>query len=214
MLQIFRIAYAEGGKQMNGLYTIKELTQSIIDEYQLDCSTDSAFEVYYMRIYRALQKKQLLKAGIEKINPETKRKCMYYTEQHKQAILCEKTLYDYVRSNSTSEEIKNRKRYNELQKDIEVRREAHIKYLDSQTQDDENSIAPTITDQEFQDYKNTLMLTALFERIFTPINDDLLYNDLYQTQIIKDELNLQAADIEAEERLQHPNGSYYHEKIE
>lgn len=139
---------------------------------------------------------------------------MYYTEQHKQAILCEKTLYDYVRSNSTSEEIKNRKRYNELQKDIEVRREAHIKYLDSQTQDDENSIAPTITDQEFQDYKNTLMLTALFERIFTPINDDLLYNDLYQTQIIKDELNLQAADIEAEERLQHPNGSYYHEKIE
>ncbi len=199
---------------MNGLYTIKELTQSIIDEYQLDCSTDNAFEVYYMRIYRALQKKQLLKAGIEKINPETKRKCMYYTEQHKQAILCEKTLYDYVRSNSTSEEIKNRKRYNELQKDIEVRREAHIKYLDSQTQDDENSIAPTITDQEFQDYKNTLMLTALFERIFTPINDDLLYNDLYQTQIIKDELNLQAADIEAEERLQHPNGSYYHEKIE
>lgn len=213
-MQIFRIAYAEGGKQMNGLYTIKELTQSIIDEYQLNCSTDSAFEVYYMRIYRALQKKQLLKAGIEKINPETKRKCMYYTEQHKQAILCEKTLYDYVRSNSTSEEIKNRKRYNELQKDIEVRREAHIKYLDSQTQDDENSIAPTITDQEFQDYKNTLMLTALFERIFTPINDDLLYNDLYQTQIIKDELNLQAADIEAEERLQHPNGSYYHEKIE
>ena len=199
---------------MNGLYTIKELTQSIIDEYQLDCSTDSAFEVYYMRIYRALQKKQLLKAGIEKINPETKRKFMYYTEQHKQAILCEKTLYDYVRSNSTSEEIKNRKRYNELQKDIEVRREAHIKYLDSQTQDDENSIAPTITDQEFQDYKNTLMLTALFERIFTPINDELLYNDLYQTQIIKDELNLQAADIEAEERLQHPNGSYYHEKIE
>ena len=199
---------------MNGLYTIKELTQSIIGEYQLDCSTDSAFEVYYMRIYRALQKKQLLKAGIEKINPETKRKCMYYTEQHKQAILCEKTLYDYVRSNSTSEEIKNRKRYNELQKDIEVRREAHIKYLDSQTQDDENSIAPTITDQEFQDYKNTLMLTALFERIFTPINDNLLYNDLYQTQIIKDELNLQAADIEAEERLQHPNGSYYHEKTE
>lgn len=199
---------------MNGLYTIKELTQSIIDEYQLNCSTDSAFEVYYMRIYRALQKKQLLKAGIEKINPETKRKCMYYTEQHKQAILCEKTLYDYVRSNSTSEEIKNRKRYNELQKDIEVRREAYIKYLDSQTQDDENSIVPIITNQEFQEYKNTLMLTALFEKIFTPINDALLYNDLYQTQIIKDELNLQAADIEAEERLQHPNGSYYHEKIE
>lgn len=199
---------------MNGLYTIKELTQSIIDEYQLKCFTDNAFEVYYMRIYRALQKKQLLKAGIEKINPETKRKCMYYTEQHKQAILCEKTLYDYVRSNSTSEEIKNRKRYNELQKDIEVRREAYIKYLDSQTQDDENSIVPIITNQEFQEYKNTLMLTALFEKIFTPINDALLYNDLYQTQIIKDELNLQAADIEAEERLQHPNGSYYHEKIE
>ena len=199
---------------MNGLYTLKELTQSIIDEYQLNCSGENTFGRYQTRIYRALQKKQLLKAGIKKINPETKRECTYYTEQHRKAILSEKTLYDYVRSLSTSEKIKNSKRYNELQKDIEVRREDHIKYLDSQTQDDENSIVPIITNQEFQEYKNTLMLTALFEKFFTPINDALLYKDLYQTQIIKDELNLQTADIEAEERLQHPNGSYYHEKIE
>lgn len=199
---------------MNGLYSIYDLVEFVKKEYQLDQTSAEADKNYYMRIYRALKQKNFLDEGIEQVNPMTHRKCRYYTEYHKQTILHEKYLYNYLLNNSTSEDIKNGKRYDEIQKNIEMRREAHIKYLNSQTQDEENSTTPIITQQEFQDYKNTLMLTALFERIFTPINDDLLYNDLYQTQIIKDELNLQAADIEAEERLQHPNGSYYHEKIE
>lgn len=197
---------------MDGLYTLDELTRSIIDDFQLQCNTDESRNTYRMRIYRALQKLGIWEAGIEQVNPKTKKKCKYFTEHHKQAILSEKTLYDYVRNNSRSDKFSKSKRYDEMQKSIDIRRNEHIKYLDSRTQEHSEADIPVITQEEFHNYKNSMMLTAIFEKFFTPINDELLYNDLYQIQIIKDELNLQIEDIHAEERLQHPNGAYFHDK--
>lgn len=68
---------------------------------------------------------------------------------------------------------------------------------------------PYISNKEFQNYKNSMMLTALFEKFFTPINDELLINDMTQVFIIRDEASLDVADIEAEQRLAHPEGNYY-----
>lgn len=197
---------------MDRLYTINELTDSIIEDYQLRRVDDNDTKAYYMEIYRALNKLGILNAGIKRVNPATKRICRYYTEHHKQAILSEKTLYDYVRNNSRSDKFSKSKRYDEMQKSIDIRRNEHIKYLDSRTQELSEADIPVITQEEFHNYKNSMMLTAIFEKFFTPINDELLYNDLYQIQIIKDEINLQIEDIHAEERLQHPNGAYFHDK--
>lgn len=84
--------------------------------------------------------------------------------------------------------------------------------MDSRIQENSEADIPIITQEEFHNYKNSMMLTAIFEIFFTPINDKLLYNDLYQIQIIKEVLNLQTEDLHAEERLQRPNGAYLHEK--
>ena len=197
---------------MEGLYTIEELTKSIIDDFQLPLKVDEDFRNYYQRIYRALVNADILKAGIEKINPITKRKCKYYTEQHKQTILSERTLYDYVRNKSSSPKYQNSKRYNEIQEDIARRQQEHNDKLESRKQEENDDNIPNITDKELQEHKNNIMLTALFEKFFTPINIELLFNDLCQILITKDESNLQIEDIEAENRLLNPNGSYFQER--
>ena len=136
-------------------------------------------------------------------------KCRFYTEQQKQVILAEKTLFNYVRTNSASEQIKNGKKYDEIQDDIEKRRDAFINMMDNLADNSPDEDVPYISNKEFQNYKNSMMLTALFEKFFTPINDELLINDMTQVFIIRDEASLDVADIEAEQRLAHPEGNYY-----
>ena len=48
------------------------------------------------------------------------------------------------------------------------------------------------------------MLTAIFERFFTPINDSLLEHDLYAV-MMEDELDITTEQIEAEQRLNSPD---------
>ena len=195
---------------MNGLYTIDELTNSIIDEFQLNMSDYDAYDRYYQRIYRALASADILKNGIEMTNPITHRKCRYYTEQHKQTILAQKGLFNYVRNNSASDEIRNGKRYDDIKDEIELRRNNHIKYLTARSNEDNDKNLPKLSQQDFRDYKMELMLTALFEKFFSPINEELLFNDLYRKKFISDDIDLEIEDLEAEKRLQHPNGSYFH----
>lgn len=192
------------------LYSVKELVNSIIEEYQLPIPCSQAWSTYRQKISRALKDSGLWDKGIPKI--VGKKTIMFFTEQQRQELLSEKSLYNYLRDRSQSDEIKNSKRYDEIQKDIEKRRIAHIEYLDSLETGNHNENIPIITDKEFRDYKRDMMITALFEKFFTPIDDALLLNDLYQVQIIKNELSLQVEDIEAENRLSHPNLYYYKEK--
>lgn len=55
-------------------------------------------------------------------------------------------------------------------------------------------------------------LSYMFEHFYTPTNDTLLFNDLEQNLIIKDEIALETSDIEVEQRLSHPEGNYYKRK--
>ena len=111
---------------MSKLYTLEELTESIINDFKLDRSGEDAFHRYYQKIYRTLNACGFLKTATKKTNPGTKRQCRYYTEEQKRAILAEKTLYDYVRKNSTSKRIKNSKKYSEIQIDIKRRRNEYF----------------------------------------------------------------------------------------
>lgn len=192
------------------LYSIKDLVDSIIDEYQLSTEDENAWSTYRQKISRTLKKSGIWDRGIAK--KTGKKTTMYFTEQQRQELLSEKTFYNYLRDRSKSEEIRNSKRYDEIQKAIEERRISHIEYLASLETGSIDKNAPVITDKEFRDYKRDLMITALFEKFFTPIDDKLLLSDLYQVQIIEDELDLQVEDIEAENRLSHPNLYYYKEK--
>lgn len=192
------------------LYSIKDLVDSIINEYQLSTEDENAWSTYRQKISRTLKESGIWDKGIAKI--KGKKTTMYFTEQQRQELLSEKTFYNYLRDRSKSEEIRNSKRYDEIQKAIEERRISHIEYLASLETGSIDKNAPVITDKEFRDYKRDLMITALFEKFFTPIDDKLLLSDLYQVQIIEDELDLQVEDIEAENRLSHPNLYYYKEK--
>ena len=139
-----------------------------------------------------------LKTATKKTNPGTKRQCRYYTEEQKRAILAEKTLYDYVRKNSTSKRIKNSKKYSEIQIDIKRRRNEYFDMMND-----------LIDNPPDENYKNSMMLNALFEKFFTPIDDALLRSDMTQVFITRDEASLEISDIEAEQRLSHPQGIYY-----
>ena len=192
------------------LYSVKELVDSIIEEYHLPTQGDDAWATYRQKVSRTLKKTGIWDKGV----PKTvgKKTTMYFTEQQRQELISEKSFYNYLRDRSEADEIKNSKRYDEIQKAIEERRISHIEYLDSRETGDYDGNIPVITDKEYRDYKRDMMITALFEKFFTPIDNKLLLNDLYQVQIIEDELDLQIEDIEAENRLSHPSQYYYKER--
>lgn len=194
---------------MSKLYTLEELTESIINDFKLDRSGEDAFHRYYQKIYRTLNACGFLKTATKKTNPCTKRQCRYYTEQQKKAILAEKTLYNYVRENSTSKRIKNSKKYSEIQIDIKRRRNEYFDMMNDLIDNPPDENTPYISNKEFQNYKNSMMLNALFEKFFTPIDDALLRSDMTQVFITRDEASLEISDIEAEQRLSHPQGIYY-----
>ncbi len=192
------------------LYSVKELVDTIIEDYHLPIQGEGAISNYRQKISRTLHDTGIWDKGV----PKTvgKKTTMYFTYQQKQELISEKALYDYLRDRSQSTEIHNSKRFDEIKNAIEERRIAHIEYLRSRKTGDYDDNIPVITDKEFREYKKDMMITALFEKFFTPIDDKLLYSDLYRVEIIENELNLQIEDIEAENRLSHPNLYYYKER--
>ncbi len=193
---------------MKKYYSIDEITRCMIDDYMLPGDSDNDFKNYRLRVYRALAKLNLLHSGVEKVNPETKRKCMYYSEHQRQQILAERTLYDYVRNASVSEAIHNSPRYSEIQRQIQERRALHIEYLDSLNNESGDIDIPVYSHEEIDSKKMAMMIEALFNLFFTPINEDLLTDDLERVSNA-DDLCLQIEDIEAERRLSNPEGNYY-----
>lgn len=190
------------------LYTIDKILDDIIEIYKLDLSGTDARKKYQQKIYRTLHNTKIWDKGIIKKNG--KKEIRYFSEQQKQELLCSSDLYDYVRNNSESDKIKNSMRYKDLQEEIAKRRESYISYLDSQEQIPSSEGAPYISQEEYESTKNSMMLTAIFEHFFTPINDSLLENDLYKTLFV-DGLGLTNEVIEAEQRLNNPKGSYFKE---
>lgn len=58
------------------------------------------------------------------------------------------------------------------------------------------------------------MLNALFSLFFTPINKELLFNDIFKNKFITDDTELTPEDIEIEYQLSNPEGFYYQRKTE
>ena len=201
------------------LYSLKELTDSIVEEYKLEYGDNDMEENYLQRITRALKSNGFWDNAIIRINPNTKRKTRYFTEGQRQSILAEKTLFNYVRDHSSSRDIRDSKRYDEYSRAIETRREEHMSFLgslqddfdDEKLSDNEKNL-PYLRSSEYKLYKVNMMLSALFELYFTPINDSLLFNDVQRVLKFKDDLNLTVEDIQAEDRLDHPEGIYYNRR--
>lgn len=203
--------YLHGGSIMKkDIYSVAELVDSIIEEYQLPTDGDDAWGTYRQRVSRTLKSTGIWDKGTKKT--VGKKTTMYFTYQQRQVLLSEKSFYNYLRDRSKSVEIKNSRRYDEIQKAIDERRIEYIEYLDSLDMSERDENNPVITNREFKEYKRDMMITALFEKFFTPIDDELLLTDLYQVQIFKNELCLQVEDIEAEDRLSNPNPYYYKER--
>ncbi len=196
---------------MGKIYTVADLTDCIIKEYHLETNTDSDRRKYYYQVRRVMVDLNLLEQGEKRMNPKTHRMAMFYTEEHKQQILSCKKMFNYVRNNSELSTLSKSPRYDEMQIIINRRREKHIQYLSQLTTGDETS-APYITDKEFEDCKTRMMIEALFDKWFTRIDDDLLRLDLELAYIYKDESNITREVTEAEIRLAHPEGFYYHKR--
>ena len=130
---------------MEGMYSLEDLTKSIIKEYDLVQPTAN-YKTYRQRIRRALEEAGLLDKCILMTNPVTKRKCAYYTEFQKQTILYDEQLYDYVRKHSASDVYKNGPRYKDLKQQIHDYRAANIRVIDS---------LAINTDQKDTDYSGT-----------------------------------------------------------
>ena len=195
----------------NKLYSLADLTDYVVETYHLPTyeKRDANWKTYRQQIYRTLINLNLWENGIEKTTG--KKAAKYFTEEQRQLLLTEPSFYDYVREKSSDEAIYKSKRYADIQRDIATRREAHIDYLNSlETGTDEN--LPCISNEAFRRKKNDVMLKALFELFFTPLDEELLMNDLWQTQLLSDELSLEPKDIEAEHRLNSPEGNYYKRK--
>ena len=197
------------------LYSLTELTVSIAKAFEISIDDENDKQAIRQKVSRSLKDTGIWDKGIPKQHGE--RTTMYFTEHQKQELLRDKSMFNYVRDHSQSEEILNSKRFDEIQNAIQERRISHIEYLDSLEKNNEVNNAPAINDpviseRKFWEHKRNMMLTAIFEMYFTPIDDSLLLSDLYRVHITADELHLEVEDIEAEDRLSHPEGYYYRRK--
>ena len=195
---------------MDGMYTIEEMTDSIIKEFSLVDPVKNR-RTYYQKVRRSLENAGLIDKGTVMVNPQTRRKCMYYTEFQKLTILAEKSLYDYVRKNSADDTYKHAPRFKDIQKQIDDQRQDYVDYLSAQTMSGTTDSDPYVSDEEVKAKKRDMMLEALFNVFFTPFNEDLLKNDL-ERMLVADDIHLEFADIEAHNRLEHPEGVYYRRK--
>ncbi|KAF5053700.1 hypothetical protein DSECCO2_395700 [anaerobic digester metagenome] len=196
----------------NEPYSVTDIVENLIKDFDLAMNSENpedSKKTYRQKIYRALHDTGLWDKAIQKtVGKKTVR---YFSEQQKQQLISSQNLYDYLRDNSLSELLNTSKRFKEVQKEIKERGESYLSYLTSNEANHENFGDPYISQEEFRNIKNTMMLTAIFELFFTPINDSLLEHDLYQ-MLTLDELRLETETIDAEQRLNHPEGNYYRKK--
>ncbi len=196
---------------MKGFYTLTEMTKSFIEEYKLDRSSENYIRQYNMKLKRTI--KELDIKGTEMKNPVTKRKATYYTEKEKQTILASKYMYDYLIEHSMSDKIKKRPKYDEIKEIIRNRMSNFYNVMLSEREDhSRNDGDPFISNAEFSNFKLFMMVQALFERTFTPIKDDLLLSDMENYFIKRNEGQLTPEDIAVEDRLNHPEGNYFHHR--
>lgn len=200
---------------MDGLYNIDELANSFVEEFALELDGDGyCIARYKQSIRRAMERLGILNNYVELRNAKTGYLCNYYSAQQRELIKGEPKFHDYLLNNSSEETIRNGLRSKEIQKAIETRREKYIEYLSQQEcETNDERVKPLVSSEELRQRKLSMMIEALFNRWFTEFDEGKLLNDM-NLVLQEDELGLSPDQIEAEERLSHPEGAYYKRKSE
>ena len=194
---------------MDIYYTIEELTDSIINKYDLELINDEQRRMYYQRIYRALKENDMLDKGVIMVNQKTKRKSRHYSETQKKILLEDEKLSDYLITRSNSIAIKNKIKNKNIRKEMEDLRNAAIEFFSAQKYDSADDKNPSLSEEYIRQRMSYMMLKAIFELYFTPIDEKMLKQDLWNIEIFLDETHPDPKLVKSRIRLEKPEGNYY-----
>lgn len=191
-------------------YSVSDMVNIAVDKYSLSTVSTTYKNNYYVEFSRGLKDLNMWDNAHTEIRGKSITRV--FSETQMQKLFSSRRIHDFISKNSDSENIRNRKSYDDYMNASKSRRDAYIDYLDNQGQED-NLDYPQLTREEFTNTKTAIMIEAIFNYFYTDFNDDLLESDL-NTILTMDELNLTLDVIHAEERLSHPYGNYYSKKSE
>lgn len=191
------------------------MVPSLINEYKLENNSKENFIAYRQKITRVLKKLEIWDKGnaIHKGN----KTIMEFSQQQIQTLITSKEMHDYLLERSESDVIKKQKKYDETMNIIENRRNDYIDSITEQANLDPFKPVitnPFISNEQLYSVANSIMIKAIFEIFYSPLDLDRLLDNLTLANITTDELALTVENIEAEERLSHPEDNYYTRRID
>ena len=153
---------------MKGLYTLDELTDSIITEFGLKSEGNGAYEKYRQKVRRVLIDIGVWDNAKEYPVHGTKYKAKHFTEYDKQKLLSEKSLYNYVRKHSSQDHIKYGEGYDTVINNIASIKQEYYDQLALSDSDDERDRAnghmlQGLTREEILLRKIYYMIQALYD---------------------------------------------------
>lgn len=90
--------------------------------------------------------------------------------------------------------------------------EARTEYEETRNSFNTDDNTPIMTPEEINDYKRDMMIQALFELFFTPVDTKKLEADLYHRTYVFDTVYPSGEDKDTADRLAHPLGNYFHKR--
>ncbi len=193
--------------------TITEITEKLIVKYDLPYANDNDKSSYRQKVSRTLKDTGIWDRGIDKSVGDGDKTVKVFTTAQLLELETSKEMYEYLRTRSQNA-YKDRLPYKELNKTIEKRRRKALNSYFTPPRVSNNSGAPVLNEEEYKQFVDRMMLRAIFEVFYTPIDEELLRADIYTYKFLTDETELDIEDIEIEHRLSHPEGSYYSRKKE
>lgn len=191
--------------------SITEITEKLIVKYDLPYANDNDKSSYRQKVVRALKETGIWDRGVDnKVGDKTVK---MFTTAHMLELETSRQMYEYLRSRSQNA-YKDRVSYDELNKSISNRRRKAINEYFSPNNIPIDPCVPVLNEEEYNQFVDRMMLRAIFEVFYTPIDEELLKKDIYTYKFLTEETELEIEDIEIEHRLNHPEGSYYSRKRE
>lgn len=194
---------------MDGYYNLNELVQSLIEEFNL-YDDDNARNNLYQYLYQYFKKTGAEKLAPRAVNPTTKRECSYYSQAQRDALLDDETVVKHLCDIAEDSDYVNERLVKRVEA-VEAYNEAYCDYMYEMAHSSPNDVKleqDIWADNEVRRIKPQMMLEALFEVFFTPINEEELKKDLLMRREMP-EPNPPYAHLEACERLKHPEGNYF-----
>lgn len=194
---------------MDGYFNLNELAQSLIEEFGL-YDDENARKNLYQYLYQYFKKTGAEKLAARAINPETKRECSYYSKTQRDALLNDEAVVKHLCDIAKDADCV-RERLAKRIEAIKAYNDSFLDYMEELTHSspcDQRFEQGVWAEDEVRRIKPQIMLEALFEVFFTPINEEKLKKDLLMRREMP-EPNPPYAHLEACERLKHPEGNYF-----